>query len=55
VAEHLLITGQSFERISGETDDIYSRWISDYAGKPRQAWWIKAAIFIFSTAVVLLL
>lgn len=53
-AGHVAIEGKVFDPISGETYNVYSRWVSDYAGRPGEGAWIKASIAVFAAAIALL-
>ena len=55
VVGHLLINGQVFDQITGEYYNVFSRWISDYAAKGPEGWWIKGGIFAFSGALLLMM
>jgi hypothetical protein len=53
-AGHVAIDGMVFDPINGETYNLYSRWVSDYAGRPGEGVWIKASIAVFAGALALL-
>ena len=55
VVGHLRINGQVFDQITGEPYNVFSRWISDYAAKAPEGWWIKGGIFSFSGALLLMM
>lgn len=55
VVGHLQINGQIFDQITGEYYNVFSRWVSDYAAKAPEGWWIKGGIFSFSGALLLLM
>ena len=49
---HALILGQTFDRLTGETYNVFTRWVSDFAAKHPEGWWIKAAIALFCFALI---
>ncbi len=55
VVGHLRINGQIFDQITGEYYNVFSRWVSDYAAKAPEGWWIKGGIFSFSGALLLMM
>jgi hypothetical protein len=52
VAGHWTILGQVFDPLSGETYNIFTRWISDFAAKQPEGIWIKAGMGTFCLALV---
>lgn len=49
---HWKIVGQVFDPLSGETYNLFTRWVSDFAAKHPEGWWIKASILTFCVALV---
>jgi hypothetical protein len=54
VIGHVVISGHVFDPITGETYNVFTRWVSDYAGKPGEGTWVKCGILAFAVACLLL-
>ena len=49
---HWQTVGQVFDPLTGETYNVFTRWVSDFAAKQPEGWWIKGAIATFCLALV---
>lgn len=54
VIGHWRLVGQVFDPLTGETYNVFTRWVSDFAAKQPEGWWIKGSIAMFSLAIVAL-
>lgn len=52
VIGHWRLVGQVFDPLTGETFNVFTRWVSDFAAKQPEGWWIKGSIAMFCLALV---
>jgi len=52
VIGHLRVAGAVFDPLTGETYNVFTRWVSDFAAKQPEGWWIKGSIAMFCLAII---
>lgn len=53
IVGHWKIVGHVFDPASGEVYNLFTRWVSDFAAKRPEGWWIKFGMLAFCLAMAL--
>jgi len=53
IVGHWKIVGHVFDPGSGEVYNLFTRWVSDFAAKNPEGWWIKVGMLTFCLALAL--
>jgi len=53
IVGHWKIVGDVFDPGSGEVYNLFTRWVSDFAAKNPEGWWIKVGMLAFCLALAL--